>query len=207
MGIFSAIGTMCYSLFVGILLTLLYWYVLYHTTWAYPVAIFSIVFFGLSTIMHVLSAILGLVTICATGTIALVSLPVGGPISCLVIAIVGLFVTFIVAFQFGVAIWGLVMSINLLNSGAQTCPVHYYDGIDCGWLVVLFALTVFTGVLKSRKVESPGEEIQPIHEGEQRQYTYSDGSRMLVNTFVFNPRSAAGYHYPTPTAPPPPYSA
>uniref|UniRef100_A0A915D5C8 Uncharacterized protein n=1 Tax=Ditylenchus dipsaci TaxID=166011 RepID=A0A915D5C8_9BILA len=190
------------SVMVGILMTIAYWYILFHTSWAHSVAIFSIVFFGISVFMHLLSAILGMITLCATGTIALLSCPVGGPVSCIVVVLVGALVAFLVAFQFGVAIWGLIISINLLNSGAQTCSASYAFGVNCTMLVVLFAVTWFTGALKSKKVE-PQTMRQPVVEGDHPpEYTNLDGSRAFVNTFLFNPRSASNYQYPTPTAPP-----
>jgi len=51
------------GLTVSILLSVLYWYLLYHTTWAYGIAIFSLVFFGLSIVGHVVSALLAMMTV------------------------------------------------------------------------------------------------------------------------------------------------
>ena len=135
MGFCSSVGHLLCSLFFGILLTIGYWYALYHTNWAYPVAIGSIVFFGLSVIGHLLSAILGMVTLCTTGTIALLSCPVGGPVSFIAVLLIGAFITFIVVgsyflqyffkcaqlvpFLLGLPIWNCNLGIGALCALAK----------------------------------------------------------------------------------------
>lgn len=87
------------------------------------------------------------------------------------------------AFQFFVSIWGLVASIGLMNNGASTCPAH---GVDCGWLVFLFTVTMILNAFRANRVEMPPEdgEQQPIAE-------WNRNSRVIVAPFVFHRESFA----------------
>lgn len=96
MGLSSCCANLCVGLTVSILLSVLYWYLLYHTSWAYPIAIFSLVFFGLSILGHIVSALMALMTLCTTGAIALLSCTVGGILSCFCVGLVGVIIAFFV---------------------------------------------------------------------------------------------------------------
>jgi len=82
------------------------------------------------------------------------------------------------AFQFVMSVWGLVISIKLMNTGANMCPAH---GVDCGWLVFLFTITMIMNAFRSNKVEMPAEEDEqrPIAE-------WNRNTRVLVSPFVFH---------------------
>lgn len=68
-----------------------------------------------------------------------------------------------------------------MNNGASTCPAH---GVDCGWLVFLFTVTMILNAFRANRVEMPPEdgEQQPIAE-------WNRNSRVIVAPFVFHRES------------------
>lgn len=73
----TACFLLCYFL-VPAALTFAYWFLLYKTTWAYEVAIVSIIFFGVTLVFHLASVIVGAIALCITGTAAIIAMPAIG---------------------------------------------------------------------------------------------------------------------------------
>uniref|UniRef100_A0AC34RDZ0 Uncharacterized protein n=1 Tax=Panagrolaimus sp. JU765 TaxID=591449 RepID=A0AC34RDZ0_9BILA len=204
--------TICNLIFVTAL-TVGYWALLYKTTWAHGVAIASIVFFAFGLAMHIVLIVFALIALCCAGialSFAEFSLAV------LVVAIiVVIFILLVVTFQFGIALAGLLFSIDLLNSGGQTCPI---DGGTCQWLIILFFITMFLGGMRgySKKKEENSstnfdrvgrscenrnandQTIEVVDAGITTGETPNNNSdklpseipMVIISSFLFNPQNA-----------------
>uniref|UniRef100_A0A914QYZ5 Uncharacterized protein n=1 Tax=Panagrolaimus davidi TaxID=227884 RepID=A0A914QYZ5_9BILA len=184
----TACFLICYFL-VPAALTLGYWFLLYKTTWAYEVAIISIIFFGTTLVFHLASVIIGAIALCITGTAAIIAMPAIGIAGSLIMLAVILLIVAVLTFFFGVGILGLLTSIHLLNTGAHQCPT---DGADCQLLVILFAVCVFSNSLRLFRTSSKKDSIEDITVVEQITPENSsasplDKSKILVTTFLFDP--------------------
>uniref|UniRef100_A0AC35F794 NADH dehydrogenase subunit 6 n=1 Tax=Panagrolaimus sp. PS1159 TaxID=55785 RepID=A0AC35F794_9BILA len=114
---------LCYILIPGGLIYG-YWALLYKASWGHGAAILSIIYFSLCIVFHVINLCLVAIALCFSGAAAMI-----------------LIFLILWGVSFAIDILGLITSIHLLNSGADSCPT---DGADCTLLVILFGLTVLS---------------------------------------------------------------
>ncbi|KAE9553042.1 hypothetical protein FO519_003761 [Halicephalobus sp. NKZ332] len=135
------------------ILTLGYWALLYHTSWAFVVSALSIIYFGINLIGHLISVGIGLIGLCCAGAVTLITCPAcaTSPLDIVILILTFMFVAFVLTIQLGTSAWGLFLSIDLLKSGGDTCPINT---VNCEVLVILFFLSLFFMGLRSRSYES-----------------------------------------------------
>uniref|UniRef100_A0AC34FEB5 MARVEL domain-containing protein n=1 Tax=Panagrolaimus sp. ES5 TaxID=591445 RepID=A0AC34FEB5_9BILA len=101
-----------------------YWALLFKVSLAHGMAIISIIYFGFCVLFDTINGVIYAVSLCCSAKPFVVAY------------IFGLWAIF-----YGLGIWGLVASIDLLSTGSIECPA---DGSTCTIMVILFAISLFS---------------------------------------------------------------